>query len=100
MAHPGSGEPWEWRTLGVVNPGSVGPWEWRTQTHVGGSVLAHCPTAHRVQGCLLGVAVPVRHCPNLPNRSLSICVGYCQWSLPTLCGKGGPLSPVCSYYSH
>jgi len=31
---------------------------------------------------------------------VSICVGYYEWSLPTLCGKGGPLSPVCSYHSH
>jgi len=30
MAHPGSGGPWEWRTLGVVDPGGGGPWEWRT----------------------------------------------------------------------
>src|SRR6218665_1676699 len=38
MAHPGSGEPWEWRTLGVVDrwtlgvadPGSSKSWEWRT----------------------------------------------------------------------
>jgi len=25
-----NGEPWVWRTLGVVHPGSGGPWEWRT----------------------------------------------------------------------
>src|SRR6218665_415784 len=29
MAHPGSGGPWEWRTLGVADPGSGGPWQWR-----------------------------------------------------------------------
>src|SRR6218665_3007114 len=29
---PGSGGPWEWWTLGVVDPGSGGPWEWRTLT--------------------------------------------------------------------
>jgi len=32
MGHPGSGGPWEWRTLGVVDPGSGGPWEWRAVT--------------------------------------------------------------------
>ena len=25
-----NGEPWEWRTLGVVNHGSGELWEWRT----------------------------------------------------------------------
>ena len=25
MAHPGSGGPWDWRTLGVMDPGSGGP---------------------------------------------------------------------------
>src|SRR6218665_3059512 len=30
MRDPGSGGPWNWRTLGVANPGSGGPWEWRT----------------------------------------------------------------------
>src|SRR6218665_3208103 len=30
MADPGSGGPWEQRTLGVADPGSSGPWEWRT----------------------------------------------------------------------
>src|SRR6218665_3758895 len=29
MADPGSGGPWESRTLGVAVPGSGGPWEWR-----------------------------------------------------------------------
>jgi len=43
----------------------------RNRLHVGGSALAPCPTAHRVQGCLLGVAVPVKHCSNLPNWSVS-----------------------------
>ena len=32
MAHPGSGGPWEWRTLGMVEVGSGGPWEWRAVT--------------------------------------------------------------------
>src|SRR6218665_2242119 len=32
VADPGSGGTWEWRNLGVVNPGSGGPWEWRTLT--------------------------------------------------------------------
>jgi len=32
MAHPGSGNHWEWRPLGEVNPGSGGPWEWRAVT--------------------------------------------------------------------
>jgi len=59
-----------------------------SRLHVEGSALAPCPTAHRVPGCLLCVAVPVRHCSNLPYWSLSICVGYCEWLLPTLCGKG------------
>src|SRR6218665_1075889 len=39
----------------------------RNRLHVGGTALAPCPTAHRVQDCLLGVAVPVRHCSNLTN---------------------------------
>ena len=39
----------------------------RNRLHVGGSALAPCPTAHRVQGCLLGVAVPVMNCSNLLN---------------------------------
>ena len=30
MAHPGSGGPWEWRTLGVADPGSSKSWEWQT----------------------------------------------------------------------
>src|SRR6218665_914715 len=29
MAHPGSGGPWEWRHLGVVDPRRGGPWERR-----------------------------------------------------------------------
>ena len=29
-AYPGSGGPWEWRTLGVADPGIGGPWKWRT----------------------------------------------------------------------
>src|SRR6218665_2586076 len=32
MAHPGSGGPWEWWTLGVADPGRGEPWGWRTQT--------------------------------------------------------------------
>src|SRR6218665_4141505 len=39
----------------------------RNRLHAGGSALAPCPTAQRVQGCLLGVTVPVRHCSNLTN---------------------------------
>jgi len=72
----------------------------RNRLHVGGTELAPCPTAHSIQGCLLGVVVPVRHCSNLPNWSVLICGGYYEWSLPTLCGKNGPLSPVSSYHSH
>ena len=34
MAVPGSGGPWEWRTLGVADPGSGGPWEWWAVTVV------------------------------------------------------------------
>ena len=34
------------------------------------------------------MAVPVRHCSNLPSWPLSICVMYCEWSLPTLSGEG------------
>jgi len=60
----------------------------RNRLHVGGSALAPCPTAQRVQGCLLGVTVPVRHCSNLTNWSVLISVGYYKWSLPMLCGKG------------
>src|SRR6218665_3367737 len=30
MAHPGSGGPWEWQTLGVADPASIKSWEWRT----------------------------------------------------------------------
>src|SRR6218665_3940438 len=29
VADPGSGDPWEWRTLGGATPGSGEPWEWR-----------------------------------------------------------------------
>jgi len=32
VVNPGSGEPWEWWTLGVVYPGSGEPWEWRAVT--------------------------------------------------------------------
>src|SRR6218665_1393492 len=43
----------------------------RNGLHVGGSALVPCPAARRVQACLLGVAVPVIHSSNLPNRSVS-----------------------------
>src|SRR6218665_2836508 len=33
----------------------------RNGLHVGGSALVPCPAAHRVQGCLIGVAGPVIH---------------------------------------
>src|SRR6218665_1955913 len=36
MAHPGSGGPWEWQTLGMADPRSGGLWEWRTLVPLNG----------------------------------------------------------------
>ena len=62
MRDPGSGGPWEWRTLGVVDPGSGGPWsggpwEWRTAT-MGLCVKVSCLDGRgMVMVCLFVVVV-------------------------------------------
>src|SRR6218665_2425219 len=48
------GEPWEWRTLGVVNPGSGGLWEWRTLG------VADPGSGEPWEWCILGMAGPFR----------------------------------------
>src|SRR6218665_3391375 len=54
MGYPGSGGPWEWRTLGVANPGSDEPWEWRTLG------VVNPGSGEPWEWCILGVANPPR----------------------------------------
>src|SRR6218665_4041821 len=44
-------------TVGLI--GGIDTDKEYNRLHAGGSALAPCPTGHIVQGCLLGVAVPV-----------------------------------------
>ena len=59
MADPGSGEHWEWQTLGVANPGRDGPWKWWTPiiAIICGSQLnsgyVYCPCVDLLDSCLV-----------------------------------------------
>ena len=44
--------------------------------HARGPSLAPNPTAYRIQCRLLGVAMSIGPCTNLPNRPLSTCIGF------------------------
>src|SRR6218665_1275710 len=44
--------------------------------HAGGPSLAPNPPAYRIQGRLLGVAMPIGPRSDLPNRPLSTCIGF------------------------
>ena len=46
--------------------------------HIENPALTPCPTSYRVQGRLLGVAVLVGPCSNLPIWSLSTCFRYSE----------------------